>query len=75
MQNFFLQLLKINGLILIGISLVILFQIWFEPISSNDMFKKIMASYFIVIINFIVLSTTYKHFDNITKTNAEKSEE
>lgn len=72
MQNFFLNLLKFNGLLLILMSFVIIFQIWFEPIDDNGTFTKIWWSYVIIIVNFLILSTTYKHFDNIEKVNSSK---
>ncbi len=57
MQKFFLLLLKINGVILLLLSIVILAQIWFEPFSGKDLFSRIIGSYFVVVVNFLVLSS------------------
>lgn len=66
MKDFFVLLLKLNGVILLLLSLLVLSQIWFESFSDKDMFNKIIASYIVIIVNFAVLSTVAK--------NAKKAE-
>ncbi len=72
MKDFFILLLKINGAILVLLSIVILAQIWFEPIDGKDIFKKIWGSYLVIIVNFFVLSGVIKHVEKLTETNEKK---
>ena len=73
MQKFFLLLLKINGVILLLLSLVIVAQLWFSPMSNSDFFGKVIGSYLVVIVNFYVLATVSKQATRIESKDEERS--
>lgn len=65
MKNFFILLLKINGILLLLLSVAILVQIWTDAISNKELFGKIVGSYCIIIVNFFVLSSVNKHIEKL----------
>lgn len=65
MKHFFLNLLKANGVILLLLSVGILLQLWTEIFNNDAMFRKIIASYIVIIVNFLVLSTVYRHVEKL----------
>ena len=69
MKDFFILLLKINGVILLLLSIIVLTQIWFEPIGEKGVFNKIWGSYLVIIINFLVLSGVIKHHGKLVEKN------
>lgn len=71
MKNFFLQLLKANGVILLLLSVGILLQLWTEIFNNDAMFRKIIFSYVIIVVNFIVLSTVYRHVESLENETIE----
>ena len=72
MKNFFLQLLKANGVILLLLSVGILLQLWTEIFNNDAVFRKIIGSYLIIVINFIVLSTVYRHVEKLENENEKE---
>ena len=64
-HNFFDILLKLNGIILLFLSVLIISEIWLDNFDDNDFFSKILVSYAIIFVNFWVLTVMAKRTNDI----------